>query len=307
MYGAIIGDICGSIYEHRNLKTDKPETINLINSECHFTDDTVLTCAVAEAVLTDHNFKAAIYKWANKYPNAGYGSAFENWFRSENPQPYNSWGNGSAMRVSPIGWTARSLDDVLHQAERSADITHNHPEGIKGSQSVAAAIFLARRGNEFTHDYSKEDIKDYIERSFGYNLSRTLDEIRPGYKFNSSCLGSVPEAIIAFLESRDFTHAIQLAISIGGDSDTLACIAGSIAEAFYRDIPKELIEFAHSKVSDEMQSLIADFSCYIMESDLRKRLQKLAESEPPNGRIELGACCYAPLPPTTEEFRFESF
>jgi ADP-ribosylglycohydrolase len=266
MYGAVIGDICGSIYEWNNRKTDKPEEIELINPDCFFTDDTVLTCAIAEAAMTQNkNYKESVYKWANKYYNAGYGGSFKKWILNENPQPYNSWGNGSAMRVSAIGWTTTSLSNTLFQAECSAQFTHNHPEGIKGAQAVAVAIYMALRNsknlsdNKTLHIYSKEGIKDYIERTFGYNLSQTLDEIRPDYKFKESCQGTVPQAIIAFLESRDFVHAIQLAISIGGDTDTLACITGSIAEAYYREIPTELIKFAYEKVTDEMKDLLTQF------------------------------------------------
>jgi ADP-ribosylglycohydrolase len=281
MYGAIIGDICGSIYEWNNRKTDKPEEIELINHDCHFTDDTVLTCAVAEAVMSNCSYKKSIYEWANKYPNAGYGCHFSNWLRNKNPQPYNSWGNGSAMRVSAIGWGVSSFQSTFDQAQLSAECTHNHPEGIKGAQAVAAAIYMAHckhqqawdeareiwYSDKHAHDYSKEDIKHFIEKTFGYNLSRTLNEIRPDYKFDESCQKTVPEAIIAFLESHDFVSAIQNAISIGGDSDTVACITGSIAEAYYREIPAELIKFAHEKVTDEMRNLLDNFCHNFSESD----------------------------------------
>jgi ADP-ribosylglycohydrolase len=259
MYGAIIGDICGSIYEKYNhktdnpYKTDNPTEIDLINQKCYFTDDTVLTVAVADAILTDRDYKQAVHRWANNYPNAGYGKKFCRWFRAGNPEPYDTWGNGSAMRVSAIGWAFDTQDKTLEEAKSSAEITHNHPDAIKGAQSVAAAIFMAR------HGASKEKIKTYIKETFDYHLDRTLTEIRPSYSFDKSCQGSVPEAIIAFLESNDFVHAIQLAISIGGDSDTIACITGSIAEAFYRDIPKELIDFVNSKLPDEMKKIVGAF------------------------------------------------
>jgi ADP-ribosylglycohydrolase len=259
MYGAFIGDICGSVYERRgnNRKTDQPEEIDILNPPsrfpgdkgCHFTDDSVLTCAVAEAVMSSRDYQSAVYRWANRYPHAGYGGGFKQWLYSDNPQPYNSWGNGSAMRVSPIGWICKELDEVLAEAERSAVITHNHPEGVKGAQAVAASVFLARSGQ------SKDDIKSYVEKTFGYNLHRTLNEIRPDYHFDVSCQGSVPEAITAFLESRDFVHSIQLAISIGGDTDTIACMTGSIAEAFYRSIPESVIQFADSKLTEDMRNL----------------------------------------------------
>ncbi|MDR1923629.1 MAG: ADP-ribosylglycohydrolase family protein [Planctomycetaceae bacterium] len=299
MYGAIIGDICGSIYEWHNRKTNNPEAIELINSDCRFTDDTVLTCAVAEALLTDGNYKTAVYKWANKYPLAGYGEKFTDWFYSKEPQAYDSWGNGSAMRVSAVGWVESWLDSVLSQAERSAEFTHNHPEGIKGAQAVAAAVCIAKHSdryddsidgiwcdNEFfiTNDNKseyaslKEEIKHFIEKNFGYNLSRALDEIRPDYTFKVSCQDSVPVAIIAFLESKSFEHAIQLAISVGGDSDTIACITGSIAEAYYKYIPKNLIKFAQQKITSEMQGLLNDF--YVMFPQEGKQiLPENAESD----------------------------
>ncbi|MDR2760974.1 MAG: ADP-ribosylglycohydrolase family protein [Planctomycetaceae bacterium] len=310
MYGAIIGDICGSIYEWNNRKTNKPEEIELINPECFFTDDTVLTCAIAEAVLsfdeTRKSYKDAVYEWANKYsddkyPKVGYGEHFRCWYISANPQPYKSWGNGSAMRISAVGWKFDSLQTTLDQAVLATNFTHNHPEGIKGAQAVAAAIYMARNrqmsygyNSHWSGDksYSKEDIKHFIEKSFGYNLSRTLDEIRSDYEFDVSCQGSVPEAIIAFLESQDFVHAIQLAISIGGDTDTIACITGSIAEAYYREIPTKLIKFVHEKVTDEMSNLLKKFGYnlsrtdqlvfpdYYMQADKEKRIQlKIREQE----------------------------
>lgn len=227
MLGAAIGDVVGSRFEHHNYKgTDFP----FFTPDCTFTDDTVCTVAVAEWALNgfQDDLVAIMRKWGNKYPNAGYGGTFYHWLDPNvDPQPYNSWGNGSAMRVSAVGWLCDDLESVLALAKRSAEITHNHPEGIKGAQAVAAAIFLARTGE------SKEGIKTFIEQVFGYNLDQTCDEIRPVYQFDVSCQGSVPQAIIAFLESDSFESAIRLAISLGGDSDTLAAIAGSIAEAFY--------------------------------------------------------------------------
>lgn len=266
MYGAILGDILGSIYERHNLKTNRPEEIELINSRCRFTDDTALTVAVAEALLKgDRDYKKYILKWARRHPNAGYGGMFRRWFRDDDPQPYNSFGNGSAMRVAPIGWVCKSLEETLYEAERSAAISHNHPEGIKGAQAVATAVFLAQIN-------SKEDIKSYIVETFGYNLDRTLDDIRTDYHFDVTCQGSVPEAIIAFLESENFCHAIQLAISLGGDTDTIACMTGAIAEAFYRHdkdrrIPDEYIRFAHSKISEEMRPLVHEFCQKFTKAD----------------------------------------
>ena len=263
MLGAIIGDICGSIYEFDNRKTDKPETIELANPACFYTDDTVLTVAVAQAAFGDGDYEKAILTWARAYPKESYGHNFRQWFQGEYQQPYNSYGNGSAMRVSPVGWAFDSLAETLRQAEQSAACTHNHPEGIKGAQATAAAVFIARNGG------TKEDIKTYIAKEFGYNLGRSLAEIRPVYQFDESCQGTVPEAIIAFLESRDFNHAIQCAISIGGDSDTLAAITGGIAEAFYMSenrfrtisgIPEDLQRFAESKMNTDMWEVVTKIS-----------------------------------------------
>jgi len=253
MYGAIIGDICGSIYEYKNFKADNPSDIPIPGQGCFFTDDSVLTCAVIDALLSRRNYKKAVYHWANKYPKRGYGQRFVSWHTSLFPKPYNSYGNGSAMRVSAIGWAFDSIEETLAEAKCSAEITHNHPEGIKGAQATAAAVFLAREGK------SKEVIKKCIEDTFGYNLQRTLENIRPKYVFDESCQGTVPEAIIAFLESDDYTGAIQNAISLGGDADTLACITGGIAEAYYKKIPADLIEFADKTLSTEMVELLGKF------------------------------------------------
>jgi ADP-ribosylglycohydrolase len=254
MLGGIIGDICGSIYEWRNRKTENPDEIDLVAPNCFFTDDTVLTLATAEVCLGRiADYRSAFRDWGVRYFDAGYGGAFRQWLQREDAGPYNSWGNGSAMRIGPVGWVFDTLDETLAEARRSAEVTHNHPEGVKGAQAVAAAIFLARRGRP------KAEIGDHVEKSFGYDLRRTLNEIRPGYRFDVSCQGSVPEAIIAFLESRDFAHAIKLAISIGGDSDTIACITGSIAEAFYGDIPVELGALARDRLTPEMRALAREF------------------------------------------------
>jgi ADP-ribosylglycohydrolase len=173
-------------------------------------------------------------EYGNRYPTAGYGGMFKGWLRSEDPRPYNSWGNGSAMRVSPVGWAFGTLEETLEAAKRSAEITHNHPEGIKGAQATAACIYLARTGK------SKQEIKEYVESTFGYNLSRTCDEIRPVYQFDGSCQGTVPESIIAFLESDDYESAIRLTVSLGGDSDTMGAITGAIAEAYYGGVPEHI-------------------------------------------------------------------
>ena len=207
----------------RNIKTTDFE---LFKSECTYTDDTVLTAATAQALMTDGDYAKAYQDFARRYADRGYGGNFSRWFRSDNPQPYNSWGNSSAMRVSPVGFAFNTVDEVLTEAKRSAEVTHNHPEGIKGAQATALAILLARQGLD------KSTIRKEISERFAYDLSRSLDEIRPGYRFDVSCQGSVPEAIITFLESADYEDAIRKAISLGGDSDTIACVNGGIAEAF---------------------------------------------------------------------------
>ncbi len=233
LLGAIAGDIIGSIYEVRNVRsTDFP----LFTDGSDFTDDTVLTVAVADAILNERDFGQTIWKYGRKHRNRGYGGMFIRWLQERNPKPYGSYGNGSAMRVSPVGCACNTMEEVLELAKRSAEVTHNHPEGIKGAQATAAAVFLAKINT------TKKDIREYIALRFGYNLDFTLDNIRPHYEFNATCQGSVPEAIVAFLESEDYEDAVRLAISIGGDSDTIACIAGGIAAAYYKHIPDEILD-----------------------------------------------------------------
>lgn len=232
MLGAIIGDIIGSFYERNNVKT---VDFDLFPKEATFTDDTVMTLAVAKWLIEDKNHTDAslvktMQELGRKYPNAGYGGHFYNWIFSDNPQPYNSWGNGSAMRVGPVGLTANNIEDTLHLAEVSAAVTHNHPEGIKGAQAIAACVFYNRTITGNLNE-RKQFIKEYVERSFGYNLNRSLDEIRPYYKFDVSCQGSVPEAIIAFLEAETLEDCARKAVSLGGDSDTIAAMACSIFAA----------------------------------------------------------------------------
>lgn len=233
MIGAIAGDIIGSIYEHQQIKT---KDFPLFDERCLFTDDTVLTIAVADAILKGSPYMGSVRRVGRRYPRAGYGGLFVRWLHSDDPRPYSSWGNGSAMRVSPIGFAFSTEDEVLRQARMSAEITHNHPEGIKGAEATALAVFLARTG----HD--KETIRSHVKALFGYDLDRTIDDIRPTYSFDVSCQGTVPEAIVAFLDSASYEDAIRNAVSLGGDSDTLACITGGIAEAFYGSIPKEIRE-----------------------------------------------------------------
>ena len=251
MLGAIAGDIIGSVYEGQPIKTTH---FPLFSPGSTYTDDSVLTVAIADAILNDIEYSVALKHWGCQYPNAGYGGKFYHWLFSPASEPYNSWGNGAAMRVSPIGFAFESQDDVLLQARNSAAVTHNHPEGIKGAQAVAIAIYLARIGK------SKAEIKQEIQTRFRYDLNRRLDEIRPQYQFDVSCQGSVPESIIAFLASHDYEDAVRKAISLGGDSDTMACIAGGIAQAFYKTIPDPIIDEVKSRLPKIFVKLIDTFS-----------------------------------------------
>lgn len=249
MTGAIAGDIIGSVYEFDNIKTtDFP----LFTNESDYTDDTIMTVAVADWLLNGGDLAKVMQRYGREYPypTGGYGGRFSGWLREKDPQPYNSWGNGSAMRVSAVGWMFDSLEKTLEVAKETAVVTHNHPEGIKGAQATAAAIYLARTGK------SKQDIKQYIETTFSYDLGRTCDEIRPFYRFNESCQGTVPEAIIAFLDSSDFENAIRLAVSLGGDSDTLACITGGIVEAFY-GIPEDIKLEVKKRIPEKFNEIIS--------------------------------------------------
>jgi ADP-ribosylglycohydrolase len=248
--GAVIGDVIGSVFEWNNIKTTD---FDLFNPKCDFTDDTVLTIAVADCILNKKDFAKTIWEFGRKYRGRGYGGSFRNWLQEDNLKPYGSFGNGSAMRASAVGFALNDIETVMEVAKQSAEVTHNHPEGIKGAQATATAIFLARQGK------SKQEIKDYISRTFKYNLDFTLDEIRPTYKFDVTCQGSVPQAIVAFLESSDFESAIRLAISIGGDSDTIASITGGIASAFYKQIPTEIMDFVVDKLPSEYVEIMNKF------------------------------------------------
>lgn len=261
MYGAILGDIIGSPYEFD--QGDKTKDFPLFTSLSVFTDDSIMTLAVAESLMESLEKSENLEKtkkrlirymqfWGEKYPIAGYGYWFSCWLKDWNPQPLNSYGNGSAMRVSSVGWLYDDLDTVLKMAKLSAEVTHNHPEGIKGAQATAAAIFLARKG------YTKSEIKEYIEILFDYDLNRTCDEIRPTYYHKESCQETVPEAIIAFLESTGFEDAIRNAVSLGGDCDTLTCIAGSIAEAFFC-VPEELKGKCRDYLSADLLAVLSRF------------------------------------------------
>lgn len=250
LYGALAGDVVGSVFERRPVKTtDFP----LLSPASRWTDDTVLTVATAEVLLTGGDFEEAYRRWGRRYPDAGYGRGFRHWLVSRHPEPYQSYGNGSAMRVSPVGWAGRNLDETLELARHSALPTHDHPEGIKGAQAVAAAMFLARNGA------SKDEIRSRLETLFNYDLGRTLDEIRPAYRFDPTCQGSVPEALTAFLESESCEDAIRKAVSLGGDSDTQACIAGAVAEAFYGVVPLHLAEHVRDLLPGEMREIVDSF------------------------------------------------
>ena len=255
MYGAILGDIIGSPYEFDQGR--KTKDFPLFSGKSEFTDDTVMTIAVAEAFLDApdddveirYRLIKAMQRYGKRYPHAGYGVRFKQWLRQRHPEPYNSWGNGSAMRVSAVAWLYGDLETVRRMARLSAEVTHNHPEGIKGAEVTAAAIFLARTGK------TKTEIKAYIEENFHYDLSRTCDEIRPGYRHVESCQETVPEAVTAFLEGESFEDVIRTAVSLGGDCDTLTAIAGSIAEGFY-GVPEELKAECRTRIPQEFADIL---------------------------------------------------
>ena len=249
MIGAIAGDIIGSVYEWERIKTKQ---FDLFSPDCFFTDDTVLTVALAESILTESDYASLMRAYYRRYPGAGYGGLFHRWAQAHESQPYNSWGNGAAMRISSVGFAFNTLDEVLVRAADYTAVTHNHAEGIKGAQATAAAIFLARTGS------TKADIKRFTTATFRYDLSRTVDEIRPTYRFNESCQETVPEAIVCFLESMDFEDAIRNAISLGGDSDTLACITGGIAQAYY-GVPEVIADRAMSILDEDLRGVTARF------------------------------------------------
>ena len=265
MYGAILGDIIGSPFEFD--RGDKTKEFDLFTKGCDFTDDSVMTIAVGEALLavgpqaTIKEIEEAVVTnmqdWGGRYPHAGYGGKFRHWLKEKNPKPYGSYGNGSAMRVSAAGWLYDSMERTREVARATANVTHNHQEGIKGAEATASAIYMARNGS------SKEEIKEYIEREFHYDLSRRLDNIRPYYHHVESCQETVPEAIIAFLESKDFEDAVRNAVSLGGDTDTLGAITGSIAEAFY-GIPAVLIAECKSRIDNGLMTDVLDEFAHVL-------------------------------------------
>lgn len=260
MYGAILGDIIGSPYEFD--MGNKTKNFPLFSANSVFTDDTVMTLAVADALMdalpsadlewTRNRLIREMQHFGKEFPHAGYGGMFRRWLRAKNPQPYGSYGNGPAMRVSSVGWLYNDLETVRRMAGLSAEVTHNHPEGIKGAQATAVAIFLARTGS------TKVEIKAYIEENFHYDLSRTCDEIRPDYHHVESCQETVPEAITAFLEGDSFEDVIRTAVSLGGDCDTLTCIAGSIAEGFY-GVPEELKKECRNRLPENLLAVLDKF------------------------------------------------
>lgn len=254
MLGAVAGDIIGSVYEFRNTKSTAFE---LFTPESMFTDDSVMTLAVAKWLVEDcthspYHLIKCMQELGRKYPNAGYGGKFEWWLIEENPKPYNSWGNGAGMRVSPVGLYAKTLDEALALAAVTASVSHNHPEGVKGAQAIATSVFLCKEGK------SKQEIKEYVENAFGYDLNRRIADIRPSYYFDVSCQGSVPEAIIAFLEGNSFEEVVRLGISLGGDSDTIGCMAGAIAACVY-PIPEEIVERCNSILTEDLRNIQDQF------------------------------------------------
>lgn len=251
MIGAIAGDFIGSVYDSHPIKTKE---FPLFSEDSRFTDDSVMTIAVAYALLHDGDYVTAFKHFGQKYPWAGYGWYFFQWLHLPTTAPYNSWGNGSAMRVSPVGFAFNTVDEVLFEAQRSAEVTHNHPEGINGAQATALAILLARKGID------KTEIRQELSRRFGYQLDQTLADIRPTYSFDVSCQGSVPQSIIAFLESSSYEDAIRNAVSLGGDSDTMACMAGGIAQAWYQKIPQFILNKLYLELPEEFLQIIDMFN-----------------------------------------------
>ena len=278
MYGAILGDIIGSPFEFD--RGDKTKDFKLFSRRSHFTDDSVMTLAVCEALLKvgqDATVKeiedaviSSMQSWGRRYPHAGYGGYFRRWLTACHPEPYNSFGNGSAMRVSAVGWLYDSLENTRTVAKATANVTHNHPEGIKGAEATASAIFMARNGS------SKEEIKKYIENEFHYDLNRTLDEIRPSYHMDETCQKTVPEAIIAFFEATDFEDAIRNAVSLGGDTDTVGAITGSIAEAYY-GIPEWLMTECRKRTNKDMRVVLDDFNDALSSQDDFPNSNKMIE------------------------------
>lgn len=257
LLGAIAGDIIGSIYEFNQTKD---YNFCLLDERMEITDDSIMTIAVADWLLHDSSRSlqglARMMRYHGRnhlYPMGGYGTYFKQWLLRKELPAYNSWGNGSAMRVSACGFVFETMGETLEAAKRSAEVTHNHPEGIKGAQATAAAIFLARKGK------SKEEIREYITCNFGYDLSLTCDDLRPTYRFEDSCQETVPQSIIAFLDSKDYEDAIRLTVSLGGDADTMGAITGAIAIAFYKEMPDDIYDFVMARIPDDLKSIVSEF------------------------------------------------
>lgn len=282
MLGAIIGDIIGSVYEFHNTKQ---KDFHLFTPKSRFTDDTVITLAVAEWLTEDrsHGKEELVRRMqtlGRQYPTAGYGGKFMRWLYNPKPEPYYSYGNGSGMRVSPVAFYAHSLDETLHLAELSAEVTHNHPEGIKGAKAIASAIYLART------EATKEEIRSYVEENFLYDLHRSLDDLRPAYTYDMSCQKTVPPAILAFLEGHDFEEVIRLAVSLGGDSDTIAAMAGGIAQAFY-GVPRKLATYCYALLTPPLRTILDNFEEMLgcRESD-PFCLERFVEAQETNGKYQ---------------------
>ncbi len=249
--GAVAGDMIGSRHNGKELQTER---FNLLDKKPDFTSDSVLTVAVMDALLNGMDYRHSLQQYGLKYPGRGYGATLLRWMRQENPQPYHSWNNGAALRISPVGHACRTINETLEESRKCAGVSHNHPDGIKGAQAVAACVFLAKNGR------TKEEIRSYIESSFRYDLQRRISDIRPGYYYDQSCVSSVPEAIIAFLESSGYEDALRLAISLGDSNGSLACITGGIAQAFYKEVPEYITRAVVSQLSPEMLEIIDEFS-----------------------------------------------
>lgn len=249
--GAIAGDMIGTLYNGK--KSDAPVS-PLLTGKAGFTGDSVMTIAVMDALLNGRDYISVMQDYGRKYPDRNYGTVFSRWLRQDYPQPFNSWSNGAALRISPVGFACRTLPEVLDEAQKNARISHSHPDGIKGAMAVAASVFLARNGR------TKEEIRDYIESVFRYNLQKSIGKIRPDYIYDYSCQGSVPEAIICFLESTDYESAIGLAVSLGGNCSDLACITGGIAQAYYKEIPGSITEETVSMLAPDMYEIVSGFS-----------------------------------------------
>lgn len=256
LLGAIAGDIIGSKYEFMR-NAIKIKNFELFPEESGFTDDSVLTIALADSIVNNIPYADNLRKYYRLYPDAGYGLRFREWCEDPSMKAYNSFGNGAAMRISPVGYAYNDIDTIVMKAKEFADVTHNHIEGVKGARATALSIFFARSG------YSKQNIKDTIGMMFGYDLDKHVDDIRPTYRFDESCQGTVPQAIISFLDSTDFEDAIRNAVSLGGDADTLACITGSIAQAYYGEVPKHIVDKVYEKLDDRIIGVMEAFDKYI--------------------------------------------